>query len=187
MNQTGEMWHLTSFNGIGSREESNSWALLRWQSLRGKRSRRTQSGTCNCITFTEWNNKRHYCKTPRRIRLGVTNSRALLLAVKNQQFTYRYHRAIVSLLDIVRRLLWSLFLLLISFLFTKAQTTKGTRRCICNTPWQWDEKDTNRQRQKWEHWRLELARCYFECGTSGANKWQKKRRRENALPRGSKG
>lgn len=66
---------------------------------------------------------------------------------------------------------------MISFLFTKAQTTEGTKRCICNTPW--DEKDTNQQRQKWEHWRLELARCYFECGTSGATKWQKGERKKH--------
>lgn len=76
------MWHLTSFDGIGSREESDSWALLKWQSLRGKRSSMTQSGTCNCITFTELNHERHYCKTPRCIRLGVTNGRALLLTEK---------------------------------------------------------------------------------------------------------
>lgn len=78
-----KMWHLTSFHGISSTEESDPWALGRWQSLRGKRSSMTQSGTCNCITFAEWNNERHYCKTPRRIRPGVTNARALLLAVKN--------------------------------------------------------------------------------------------------------
>lgn len=171
MNQAGKMSHLTGFNGIGSREESDSWALLWWKSLRGKRSSMTQSGTCNCITFTEWNNERHYCKTPRRIRVRVTPGPYYPLWKINNLLiapvTPSYHYLILS---------EGLFLLLISFLFTKAQTTRGTKRCICNMPW--DEKDTNQQRQKWEHWQLELARCYFECGTSGANKWQKKRRRE---------
>lgn len=31
------------------------------------------------------------------------------------------------------------------------------------------------QRQKWEHWRLELVHCYVECGTRRTNKWRKKR------------
>lgn len=119
-----------------------------------KGSSMTQSAPCNCITFAEWNNEWHYCKTPHRIRLGGTSAEALLLAMKNQQFMYRPRRAVVSpsiLSEDCRGVcssFWSPSCLHRHRQQREAEDPYATRHDNGK------KRTWKRQWQEWEHWRL---------------------------------